>query len=778
MTSYSYGHSAEDTRACLESDDGEVELLGVKLSGDLRGLLFEAEVEQRFRNPNDTNIEVIYSFPLPWGAVLLGVDVTLGGQRLSGTVVEKKKAEARYENALTEGNAAIMLERNHDQSYSLNLGNLAAGEDCVIRLRYAQTLEFAQQSLRLMIPTVLAPRYGDPVRDGGLMPHQVPEHSLSVEYPFELIVRLHGPLAQARVASPSHPIAVAFSEGPMLEVSLARKAFLDRDFVLNIDQLAHSALAVAAADSAKEGQVALLASFCPQIPQHASSDAAIKILVDCSGSMGGDSIGAAKRALLAIVDRLAPNERFSLSRFGSTVEHRTRGLWKLTEITRQAARRWVETLDADLGGTEMETALKSTFALSDDREQGQSDVLLITDGEIYAIDAVLEAAKASGHRIFAVGIGSSPAEDLLRRMAETSGGACEFIAPGEAVEPAVLRMFGRLRSPRLQKLRLEWPKGTKATWVSALPLSVFDGETLNVFALLKEAPKGELQLLGQASDDAAPEPITSLALPSELASGDALARLGAATHIHQLGQGKAKKARSLALDYQLVTEHTNFLLLHERAEDEKAKDMPELKKIAQMMPAGWGGFGSVHEKICAFEISASGSMDYLEEVPEFLRMESSLDLDDSYLEAPMFSRRAGPIAREDAEPSFDKYDSKHWVQSDHYSGLSPLGLAEWLRITPEEEWPNSFEELGDLGLGVWILDWLEWHLGQLDGITETELVGTFLQLMAREEIRQALKSGSQINLGEKAQVLLEALAEDLREMSADEWPEKVLALDL
>ena len=70
-----------DQRECarLEAQDGQpVNLLGVKLLGELRGLLFEASIEQRFCNPGDTNVEVVYSFPLPWGAVLLGVDVVLG----------------------------------------------------------------------------------------------------------------------------------------------------------------------------------------------------------------------------------------------------------------------------------------------------------------------------------------------------------------------------------------------------------------------------------------------------------------------------------------------------------------------------------------------------------------------------------------------------------------------------------------------------------------------------------------------------------------------------
>ncbi len=132
------------------------------------------------------------------------------------------------------------------------------------------------------------------------------------------------------------------------------------------------------------------------------------------------------------------------------MQHRSRGLWKPTETTRLAAQRWVGALEADLGGTEMEAALASTFQIAQD---ASSDVLLVTDGQISAIDATLASAQASGHRVFVVGIGSSPAESHLRRLAEATGGACDFVAPGEAVEPAVLRMFARLRSARLSDLR-------------------------------------------------------------------------------------------------------------------------------------------------------------------------------------------------------------------------------------------------------------------------------------------------------------------------------------
>ena len=801
-----------DQRECarLETRDGQVvNLMGVRLSGDLRGLMFEASIEQRFCNPGDKNVEVVYSFPLPWGAVLLGVDVVLGDKHLTGAVVEKKKAEARYEEAISEGDAAIMLEKNRDHSYSLNLGNLAAREHCAITLRYAQTLQFEQRGLRLLIPTVIAPRYGDAQHDGGLMPHQEPSHSLTADHPFELELRLHGELAQSRVASPSHPVGVAHGnsdQGSVLTVSLARRESLDRDFVLVVDQLTHDSVAVAAQDCVELSRVAILASFCPRIRTQGIPSTAVKILVDCSGSMAGDSIDAAKRALQAIVRQLGAGDRFSLSRFGSTVEHRSRGLWKATETTKLAAQRWVGALKADLGGTEMEAALSSTFSLA---QTVSSDILLVTDGEISAIESTIESAKGSGHRLFVVGIGSSPAETHLRRLAEATGGACDFVAPGEAVEPAVLRMFARLRSPRLADLSLQWPGGVVPEWVSPLLPSVFDGDTVNAFALFEQVPTGTVRLLGRRSVDEVPQEIGTATLPSQLEVADTLSRMAAAVHFHSAGNmlsiGQPVDATRLAVDYQLVTDKTNFLLVHERPDGEKATDMPELQKVDQMVPAGWGGTGSVmFSRSAAFfetrvvDYQTSGSLDWSDvdapSVPAVFRTvrEPSIKfcaMDDTTI--PAFLRKRDQI--------IDHQDRRYWAESEHYSGLTPLGVSEWLRITPASEWPTTYMGLRQMGVGEWLVDWLELVMASHQGTLylEPKVVEAFLYLMSRRDTYEslaksegllgALKSTvlrlSGMFAGDPAErsvnidvVLVEAMVAVLDGMTAGAWPDRVFSM--
>ena len=753
----------------LESLDGRPAMLeGLTASGDLRGLMLAMSVEQRFRNTAKTNMEVVYRFPLPWGAVLLGVDVILNGQHLTGAVVEKRQAEARYEDALSQGQSAIMLERNHDGSYSLNLGNLLAGEVCQITLRYAQVLAFEQGGLRLLIPTVIAPRYGDPVRDGGLQPYQTAEFDLLADYPFALRLRLHGDLARARVASPSHPIAVGREEvrgAEVVEVSLARQGALDRDFVLTIDHLVQPSMTVMARDPVAD-EVVVLASFLPRVPAETRAQA-LKILVDCSGSMAGDSMAAARRALQAVVLQLAPADRFSLSRFGSTVEHRSRGLWSMTEVTRVAAQRWVAALEADLGGTEMERALVSTCALA---HGGDSDLLLVTDGEIEAIDPLIETARGSGHRVFVVGIGASPAEGHLRRLAAATGGACDFVAPGEAVEPAVLRMFARLHSPRLTGLSLVWPEEHTPLWASPLATALFDGDTVNCFAGFGQMPTGTVRLLGMSPGATEATEIACAVLEPQVDTGDALARMAAHARIQSLAasepSGPETRAMApaanpavveLAVAYRLVTDWTNFILIHARADGASPTQMPELHQVAQMVPAGWGGMGSVVSPGIRFSLAKSSTAegstsDALPPSPPSVFEDRAAmyqpapsaggsapiddDLDD--LEPPAFLRRAA-----DSGPSPAPSPRR---PADAHPGRTPLALSNWLRKTPRGQWPRSYRELHTISLGTEVLEWLELVIAVGDPVRweEETVVATFLHCLASDAFHRLLTQRGRI----------------------------------
>ena len=820
------------SRAQLQTMSGVQMLLkNVSVSGDLRGALFEAEVRQEFSNPTAEHAEVIYSFPLPWGATLLSVEVMLGDKRLSGHVIEKKKAEARYEETLSKGDAAIMLERAEDGHYVLNLGNLGPNENCVVTLRYGQMLRFEQGGLRLLIPTVIAPRFGDLVKDGGLAPHQIPETDLLAEYGFALTLRLHGELAQARVASPSHPIRVGSAAGAsasaVLTITLGKESTLDRDFILVMDQLTQTSLVSVSADYAKPEGFVIAASFKPELGQSEAQPLALKLLVDCSGSMAGDSISAARRALQEMLNRLNEGDKYSLSKFGSVVEHRTRSLWTRTETSLVAAKRWVSQLNADMGGTEMEEALRSTFLLTEDQA---CDVLLITDGEISAVQGVITAAKASKHRVFVVGIGSSPSEGLIRELAEQTGGACDFVAPGEDVDPAILRMFARLSAPLVRDLSVQWPEGCKPSWTSALGNPVFDGDTLHVFAMVSPQPIGEVRLLGTVSradlsDRASSAEIASVDTllgiavfhPYSLSKvtshtdgdkaasvGNALSRIAASARLQETTD-KKKKVR-LALDYQLVTPLTNFLMEYIRADGEKATDMPVLRKVAQMAPAGHGGLGTVDYGIPSlirnvsyarmptdFRCSAEMiDVDY--EIPAFLRRTNDAMIEKSSVMSDVSlpkKKKSKPRMLNGLRDllGFKKSDQEEFARII----ITPLEVKTWLNDNDASQWPNDLMDLIDMGLPMDIIDWLATLDKPLpaDSYSIAQIVKLWLEILALYPLakraglttqqqkfveryykhypeRQGLSDHALIN--EPEQLLFNAMLEKLVSITSDDWP--------
>jgi Ca-activated chloride channel family protein len=761
--------------------DRDLMLLGVQANGAVKGRLLVMTLQQFYRNTSPKNTEITYTFPLPLGAVLMEVEVELNGQVLKGEVSPRSSARVRYEEALSEGNSSIMLERNPDGSFTLELGNLMAREECRILIRYAQVLVTEHGQVRLMLPTTIAPRYGNPITQGRLQPHQVPVTDLTAEYPFDISVTLMGEMANTNVGSPSHKTSYSRNKDDLV-IKLSQRGYLDRDFILVINKLKNDSDAMVCQDLYAAGQSAVMAFFSPKIPSNLAQTITAKVLVDCSSSMSGDSIEAARRALMGIVENLGKDDKFSLSRFGSSFEHRSRGMWSGTPQAKASARRWIDSLQANLGGTEMAAALVSTIAIGNKR---QSDILLITDGEIEGIDEVIDVACKSKHRVFIVAIGASPAEVHLRRLAAATGGLCDFVAPGEDVEPAVLRMSARMRSARATDIRVEWPQSLTMHWEQMVQTYAFEDDAFNVCAFVATPPAMSepcmVKLWGRIDGQPNEVLMAQAALTPTETSTNSVARLAAHARYLELHRARQKlgasptlcAAQELAVAYKLVTDETNFILVHERSEAEKAQEMPNAHKVPQMLAAGWGGTGSVVQSLTASIGSRIGAladmaldnemMSCVSDIPRLDRISPSVwrtvdasstrrsrasgfdDMDDDF-EIPAFLRKQ--IDAEESEPAYasnvrrgiDKRNALLWVpkvtahghrrvnlKDDLYEGITPAGLEHWTTLNHESLWPKTYAELRDLGLGLSICEWLEFEIG-VDR-NEHQVITIFLKVL-------------------------------------------------
>jgi Ca-activated chloride channel family protein len=534
--------------------------------GTLDGLLFTYTVTQLYKNTTETPLEISYSFPMSWNSVLTDFAAEINGEVLHAEPMRKKDAEARYEKALEKGDLPLMLECSDPANgvCTANLGCLKPGEEVKLLLTFAQVLRFELGRVRISIPTVVGDRYSADGRQGALLPHQNVTQNVLANYPASAEIEICGPVADSSVTCSNHIASFEKKDG-VLTVRIAQ-ATPNRDITL----LCEGVVPFADAKFAKktDGTAASLITSVYK-PETAASKKALrlKILADCSGSMNGIPIYQAKAALRDLMEELREEDEITFSRFGSGCVH---DIQSFTALTKTALRRdilpAIEETDADMGGTEMEAALSSVFALGGAEK---ADVLLITDGEIWNSEKVVETAKKSGHRVFAIGVSSSPAQSVLRDLASKTGGAASVVMPAEDMADAVSSMVRLMRSEQGAKLSLFGEE-------REAPQTLFAGTGFAVPSAGKELP---------ALDSFVPEELKNSVLKPEGWTELPEDKAAVLEKLYALSIMKAfegPKAAEAAQKYGVLSWGVNFILVKERAEADKCFEMPQAEVVPEM----------------------------------------------------------------------------------------------------------------------------------------------------------------------------------------------------
>ncbi|XXX80094.1 VIT domain-containing protein [Sorangium sp. So ce134] len=598
--------------SCLRSSEGRpVPLLGVSLSGEVFGGAARLVVRQRYRNEERRPIEAIYTFPLPSEASIAGFAMECAGRRLEGEVKEREEAFKAYDEAVATGHGAALLDEERRNVFTASVGNLLPGEETVVEVALVQPLKADEGALRLMIPTLVAPRYipgaegGDRTGHGAHEPtDQVPDadrispeiarvdYGITVDIVFDLG-------REVAIESPSHALAVRREQGGRQRVSLrGDKAALDRDIVL-IAAGAPGVQAGLVCDRAngQEGTFAL--TVVPDLfdAKRSAARRDVVFVVDVSGSMQGESIDQAKRALRLCLRHLAEGDRFGVIAFSNDFRAMAPSVAPFTQRTLEAADAFVDGLAAS-GGTEMLKPLLAAAGMLGDAERDRV-VVLLTDGQVgneaEIVDRVAEEGK--GVRVYTFGIGTNVSDLLVNDLARRTQGAAEFIHPGERIDEKVTAQFARATAIRVTGLEARF-EGVDAGELAPAELpALVDGEPWVLYGRYGQPGVGRVHLRGSLRGER-----FHLEVPVELAaeaSRPGLEALWAGARVRELEESErglsGKRAEAmrrrivdLAVRHRVASKHASFVVIERRTGDRRAHGQPEARPVPVSAPAGWG----------------------------------------------------------------------------------------------------------------------------------------------------------------------------------------------
>lgn len=615
-------------------NDGEVEesiqvpLEGVKASAEVVGRGARVTITQRFRNRGSAHIEAVYKFPLTEGAAVCGFGGVISGREIRGEVEEREKAFELYDEALTKGDLATLLDQERPNIFTLSVGRIDPGAEAVIRVDYVTLLDTNGKVTRFLLPTTISPRYlPSETPDGDGIPEDEvihPPYAEEVPYGLSLTVQIRKGSFLRSVESPSHPIKVERLKGDILQVTLAQEeARMDRDFILNLEEEGHPA-GRAYRQTTDDGEF-LQVDFCPPAEEKSGGietkrQREVIFLLDCSGSMDGDSIAEVRKAVEICLKAMKEGALFNICRFGSRHESLFPAPVLYNGESVGKALEYVRKMDADLGGTEILKPLRDILSGNGGQGNRGRDIVLLTDGEVGNEAEIFKLLKKKWDvaRVFPIGIGAGCNEHFIKGLARAGMGASEFIYPGERIEPKTIQLFGLLGQAPVTELTVSC-KGEQAP---SDPV-VFLGRQATIFVKGKkgEFKKGKLTLKGNVKGSKRTWEVEVAEAGEE---GLPIPTLWARERIRNLEEGRGvkgsrqagrkkaaveKEVIALSKQYGILSQSTSYVAVRELEEKDRYTGEVVLKKIPSLVTVGWHGIGSLTGRHHAAQEMLSISMD-------------------------------------------------------------------------------------------------------------------------------------------------------------------------
>ena len=552
------------------------------VSSVIRDRVGVTRVDQVFHNPNAEPMEGTYLFPLPESAWVQKFSMWMDGKEVRGEILDAEKARALYEDIVRKMKDPALLEYVGGRAYRARVFPIPGRGDVKIALEYSETLDVADGLVT----------YRYPLNTEKFSAREIDDVTVVVE------IRSEVPLKD--VFCPSHPAEVLRPDEHRARVAFeARHVRPDSDFVVHwqTTQKEFGLSLLSYKPVAEDGF--FLARIAPPV---SVSDSQIEpkdvcFVFDISGSMAGEKLQQARRALGFCLSSLRPGDRFNMIFFATEARKFRDALVPASPENVEAAKAEVTRAEA-AGGTNIHEALMLAIGAASPRAGGDRPyvVIFVTDGEPTVgerdpekIWASVRRANDGRCRLFVFGVGHDLNVKLLDRLAEENRGAREYVEEKEDIEVKVSSFFRRVSRPILSNLEVRFGEaGAGEIYPKTLP-DLFHGSEIVLVGRYRNPGRHTVTIRGRRAGRELVWEYPARFAESQTDS-DFLPRLWATRKIGFLmdeirlhGETKALKDEivRLAKRYAVVTPYTSYLVVEEGKQRELVRNEPALEVLGR-----------------------------------------------------------------------------------------------------------------------------------------------------------------------------------------------------
>lgn len=540
------------------SPPGPVTLREVSIQADIREAVATVTARALFFNPNPRELEGTLLLPMPANARVHGFSMEVAGKRTEAELLDAEKAKRIYEEIVRRRRDPALLDEYGSQLLRARVFPIPANGTVAVEVRYNQELP----------------------SDSGLSRFEtLGLRSAGVLERFDLLATIRSRLPIRNVFSPTHDVDVARPSDDTVKVSLEKSRFDPKGPVkiyYRLEDKDVSATVLAYRDrSDQPGTFLVHLSPRLQISADEIVPKDVVFVLDVSGSMAGEKMEQARRALGFCLKSINPKDRFAIIDFATAARTFESQLVERTPEAIDLALEHVKGLTSR-GGTAIHEALLLALGfLKDARDDRLPVVLFLTDGlptigerDPDRILADVCQARAKPVRMFTFGVGDDVNTRLLDSLARENGGVSSYVAPGEDIEIAVSSLYDKIGAPVLTDISLVIEGvGAAEIYPRAFP-ALFRGVPLVALGRYERPGEARIRLEGKRAGKGVTL-VWHERLPEKDRESSMLPRLWASRKVgFLLGEIRARGPNQelidevvrLAKEHGIVTPYTSYLI--------------------------------------------------------------------------------------------------------------------------------------------------------------------------------------------------------------------------
>ena len=581
-----------------------------RVTVDIRDAVARTSVDQEFYNPTASRLEGMYLFPLPAGAVIRDFAMKVDGTMTRAELLDAAKARGIYEEIVRSQRDPALLEYIGRGAFRVRIFPIEPRSTKRVTLSYSE-----------VVPA-----------DGGVHAYTYPLNTEKFSSaPLEdVAIRVHLETSRplGTIFSPTHDVEIRRKSAASAVAGFeAKETKPDHDFVLYYSA-ADRGVGVSLLTHRPAGEDGyFLLTVTPAYDSEAKTlPKDVTFVVDTSGSMTGEKMAQARRAIAFCLRHLHAGDRFEIIRFSTEAEAMFGALREATRDNVRFALDFVERFEP-IGGTNSEEALMLAMRANATPAARPKVLIFLTDGkptigetdEDRLVKKVTDA-NAAKVRIFPFGVGDDLNTHFLDKLTEAARGARTYVGLKEDLELPLSSFFEKIQSPVLVDVGVRYGEGVRATqtYPRALP-DLFRGSQLVILGRYRGTGES-LTLHGSVDGKEVTLPYAAR-FPARNDANELLAPLWAAQRIGHLldeirlhGEEREliEEVTTLARRFGIVTPYTSYLIMEDERRRVAANVLsPSQQTLPPMSARMKGEYDAMQSKVGAPSVQASREVEAL-----------------------------------------------------------------------------------------------------------------------------------------------------------------------